>query len=310
MKWRAWAVFAFLGVLWGSAWILTPVTSSPKLLAGAVRYGIAAAVLGVIALFGLVRRISQHQAFPLVPSIVLGVTMIGLPYALAVWARGGVSQGMVPVFYAAMPLAALFFSRKADGAVIPAMAIGMGGVACLAGQAINFSSGQIYGMLLLGAAVLLGAFSLNYGKASIRPGSFLLSSAIQCAVASALLVCLSGASGQLHTASWQALWNRQSIVQLIALAVVEGGIGLPLLYWLLARIESWQAATLQWMVTLTAVAEAGWVLRARPTLEMSAGAAAVIAAVLWVMRQGSGPQTVTLQITSMLQSRLDASNSK
>jgi drug/metabolite transporter (DMT)-like permease len=310
MKWRAWAVFALLGVLWGSAWILTPVTSAPKLLAGAVRFAIAAAVLGLLALFGLIRRIPQHQAFPLTPSIVLGVTMIGLPYALAVWARGAVSQGMVPVFYAAMPLAALFFSRKADGATIPAMAIGMGGVACLTGQAINFSSGQIYGMLLLGAAVLLGAFSLNYGKASIRPGSFLLSSAIQCAVASVLLVCLSGASGQLHAASWLAFRNRQSSVQLIALAVAESGIGLPLLYWLIARIESWQAATLQWMVTLAAVAEAAWVLRARPTLEMSAGAVAVLGAVLWVMRQGSGPETVTLQITSKLQSRLDASNSK
>jgi len=309
MKWRAWAVFALLGVLWGSAWILTPATSSPKLLAGVVRFAIAATVLGLLALFQLIKRISRYQAFPLVPSIVLGVTMIGLPYALAVWARGAVSQGMVPVFYAAMPLAALFFSRKTDGAAIPAMAIGMGGVACLAGQAINFSSGQIYGMLLLGAAILLGAFSLNYGKASIRPGSFLLSSAIQCTAASVLLVFLSGAAGQLHRTSWQAIWNRQSIVQLIALAVAEAA-SLPLLYWLLARIESWQAATLQWMVTLTAVAEAAWVLRARPTLEMSAGAAAVMGTVLWVMQPGSGPETVTLQITSMLQSRLDASNSK
>ena len=309
MTWRAWAAFAFLGVLGGSAWILSPVTSSPKLLDGALRFAIAAAVLGVTALFGRFRQIPQDQAFPLVPSIVLGVTMIGLPYALAVWARGAVSQGMVPVFYAATPLAALFFSRRTDGTAIPAMATGMGGVACLAGQAINFSSGQIYGMLLLGAAVLLGAFSLNYGKASIRPGSFLLSSAIQCAVASVLLVGLSEAAGQLDTTSWQALWNRQSVVQLIALAVTEAAT-LPLLYWLLARIESWQAATLQWIVTLTAVAEAAWVLRARPTLEISVGAAAVIVAVLWVMRQGSEPQTVTLQITSMLQRRLDASNLK
>ena len=309
MKWSAWAVFALLGVLWGSAWVLTPVTSSPRLLDGSVRFAIAAVVLGLLARFQFIKRISRFQAFQLVPSIVLGVTMTGLPYALAVWARGAVSQGMVPVFYAAMPLAALFFSRKADGADIPAMAIGMGGVACLAGQAINFSSGQIYGMLLLGAAVLLGAFSLNYGKARIRPGSILLSSAIQCAVASILLVCLSGASGQLHRTSWQAIWNLQSIVQPFALAVAEAA-SLPLLYWLLTGIESWQAATLQWIVTLTSVAEAAWVLRARPTLQMTAGAAAVIAAVLWVMRQGSGPQTVTLQITSKLQSRLDASNLK
>jgi drug/metabolite transporter (DMT)-like permease len=309
MKWRTWTVFGVLGVLSGSAWILTPLVPSPELLAGAVRFAIAAVVLGLFALFQLIKRVPRYQAFPLVPSIVLGITMSGLPYALAVWARGTISQGMAPLFFAAMPLAALFFSRKADSATIPAMAIGMGGVALLVAQAIHFSSAQVSGMLLLGAAVLLGAFSLNCGKATIRPGYFLLCSAIQCAVASVLLVCLSGTANQLHAGSWLALWNRDSSLALIALAVAEAAT-LPLLYWLLARIESWQVATLQWVVTLSAVAEAAWFLRAKPTFEMSAGAAAVVGAVLWVMRQSSGPETVTLQITSKLQSRQDASNSQ
>ncbi len=305
MNWRTWAAFATVGIFWGSAWILTPMLPLPELLAGAVRFAIAAVLLALVALTLRRRRTTRRQAFPLVPSMVLGITMVGMPYALAVWAKDSVSSGLVAVLYSAMPLAALFFGRKADSASIPAMAIGMGGVAFLVDQGITYSTAQVEGALLLAVGVILGALSLNYAKLRIKRENFLLSSAIQCAVAFVLLIFLSGIGGGLRATSW----NRSSILVLMILSVAEGAIALPLLLWLLSRIEPWQAASLQWAATLVAVAEAAWFLRATPTLEMIAGAMLIGGAILWLMLSRSGSGTVTLRITDCLQSRLDASDS-
>lgn len=297
MSRRTWAVFAVTGLLWGSAWTLTPLLPVPPLLAGAARFLIATALLGVPALVVRVRKRDRSDAFPFRASLLLGVTMVGLPYALAVWAKDDVSAGLVAVAYSSMPLAAMFLSGRGNPGFIFAMAAGMGGVAFLVDQGISYSEMQLGGLGLLGVGVLLGAFSLNYGKAKIRMESILLSSAIQCAVASLILACLSGVTGEFHTPQWTRSWNGQSVFVLVALAAIEGSIAIPLLYWLLAKVESWQAAALQWLATLVAVAEAAWYLREKPTLEMCAGAAVILGAVVWLTGRAGRPETVTLEIT-------------
>lgn len=297
MSRRTWAVFAVTGVLWGSAWMLTPLLPVPPLLAGAARFLVAAALLGVAALVVRVSRRDRSDAFPFRASLLLGVTMAGLPYALAVWAKDDVSAGLVAVTYSSMPLAAMFLSRRGNPGFIFAMAAGMGGVAFLVGQGISYSEMQFGGLGLLGAGVLLSAFSLNYGKAKIRTGSILLSSAIQCAVASLILACVSAVTGEFHTPQWTGSWNGQSVLVLVALAAVEGSIAIPLLYWLLAKVESWQAGALQWLATLVAVAEAAWFLREKPTLEMYAGAAVTLGAVVWLTGRAGRSEAVTLEIT-------------
>jgi drug/metabolite transporter (DMT)-like permease len=310
MNWRTSAAFALIGILWGSAWILAPLLPMSPLLAGAARLAIAAVMLTLVAFIARIRLRPPARTFPLVPSLLLGITMVGLPYALATWARDSVSAGVVAVLYALMPLAALFFSGDRVNARIPALAIGTGGIAFLVAEGITYSTAQIGGMLLIAAAVVLGAFSLNYAKSNIPKGCFLLSSAIQCAVACVLLVFLSGIEGWPRRTSW----TQSSLLALTALAATEGAVALPLLFWLLSKLESWQAATLQWVATLAAVIEAGWFLRAKPTLQMSAGAVLVIGAIVWLMRSGDRPEsdsgTVTLQITSSIQSRPQASDSR
>jgi len=310
MNWRTLAAFASIGILWGSAWILTPMLPPPPLLAGAARFAIAAVMLALASLGVRAWRKPSIRVFPLVPSLLLGLTMVGLPYAFAVWAKDSVSSGLIAVAYAAMPLAALFFRGNDSSTPIPAMAIGMGGIAVLVAQGITYSTTQIGGLLLLAAAVILGAFSLNYAKRSIPKGCFLLSSAIQCAVASLLLISLSGMRGWPHPTPW----SPSSVLALTALAATEGAIALPLLFWLLSKIEPWQTATLQWAATLCAVAEAAWFLRAKPTLQMGAGAVMALGAIIWLMRPSVGSEsdsgTVTLQMTSPIRSRSRASDSK
>ncbi len=307
----AWA-FAAVGVLWGSAWIPTSVVlrQLPGLRAGAVRFAIAAIFAASLALIAWIRsRIAAQRkpALPLKASLVLGLTAVALPYALTVYAVGQVSSGAVAVLFALMPLAALLLSREVMSTAIRALVIGLGGVALLVAQGLSVSATQWKGVALIVCAVVLGAFSLNYAKTRLRRSDLLVSVSIQFAGAAVFLGLLSAFIER----GKQAVWHQDALLSLLILAVFSG-LSLPLMYWLLFELESWQVASLQWSATLIAVAEAAWLLRARPSMDMWVGAALIVGATFWLLR-GTGlreSEAVTLQITSHTRDAPAASESE
>lgn len=237
-----------------------------------------------------------------------------MPYALGVWAAGEVSPGVVATIYAAMPLTALLISGQGSGAEIPGLVIGMGGVAVLVSQGFSTSVEQIKGGGMLAASVALQAWSLVYIKSAfgtrnaLGPGniagankvlrgtklhtSLLGSAAIQFAVAAVLL-------GVLGIREVPLALDRQTLLSLLLLAVVVSAVTLPLMYWLLERIEPWRVAALQWVAILVAVIEGGWLLRARPTAEMWVGGTAIAATTIWLLQREGWEEArpVTLEIT-------------
>ncbi len=308
---RAWA-FVAVGILWGSAWIPTSVVlrEMSVLRAGAVRFAVAAILAASLAVFSWLRSRTSAQpkpALPLRSSFVLGLTALALPYALTAYAAGQVSSGAVAALFAFMPLAALLLSREAMSAAIPALVIGLGGVAFLVAHGLSVSTTQWKGVVLIACAVVLGAFSLNYAKTRLRRSDLLASVSIQFACAAVFLGLLS----TFIERGKQAVWNQNGLLSLLILAVISG-VSLPLMYWLLFELESWQVASLQWSATLIAVAEAAWFLRARPSMYMWAGAALIVGATLWLLR-GTGlrdSEAVTLQITNHLRESPAASESE
>jgi len=300
MRRRAISAFVLVGLLWGSAWIPTSVVlrEMPGLRAGAVRFAIAAILAASLALVAWLRnRIANQRkpALPLKDSLVLGLTAIALPYTLTACAAGQVSSGAVAVLFALMPLAALLLSSEAMSAAIPALVIGLGGVALLVAQGLSFSATQWKGVASIVCAVVLGAFSLNYAKTRLRHFDLLASVSMQFACAAAFVGLLSAFIER----GKQAVWSQDAVLSLLILAVFSG-LSLPLMYWLLFELESWQVASLQWTATLIAVAEAAWLLRAWPSMDMWAGAALIVGATLWLLR-GTGireSEAVTLQITN------------
>jgi len=319
MKLRVAAVFVTVGLIWGSAWIPSSVVvqRGSGLQAGALRFAIAAAFVGAIAVArrfrhseeaerGLAKAASEFRSL-ISPSLTLGVTMVGLPYALGVWAAGQVAPGVVATIYAAMPLAALLISGQGSGVEIPGLVVGIGGVALLVAQGLSTSTMQLVGGGLLAASVLLQAWSFIYAKRRLKTGSLLASVAIQFGVAAALVGILSAATERMTMEV-----TGQSVVSLLVLAVVVSGTILPLLYWLLTQMSAWRVAALEWMATLVAVAEGAWLLRARPSAEMWLGAVVVVITTIWLLRRerSGGSETVTLQITNEPNNGSDASLSK
>jgi probable blue pigment (indigoidine) exporter len=304
------AVFVAVGAVWGSAWIPVSVLSQtlPVLTAGALRFGLAALVLAVAAAMARSRGSAERRrgAAKLTgPSVLLGLVMLGLPYALTSWATDHVSPGLVPLCFGFMPFAALLMEGEVPGAgVIPAMVLGIGGVAMVVAPGLGFSWLQIGGIAALLGATGLGAVSLVYVRRLYTQGRLvnrdLLSfSAIQCSVAAVFLAIVATATGQMAGLGRDLHWDSSAAVGLAILAIVVSGVTLPLLYWLLGRITSWQAATLQWTATLIAVAEAVIKLGIRPGLEGWIGAILIPACTFQLFRVsgGEGMETVTPQIT-------------
>jgi len=313
MKARTAWTFALVGILWGSAWIptSTALRARPGLRAGAVRFAIAAiftASLAFIARFRKRNTPASPRAHLLRHSVVLGFTAIALPYALTFYAAVHVSSGTVAVLFAFMPLAALLLSNEVASAAIPALVIGVGGVAFLVAQGLSFSVSQSNGAGLILCAVVLGAFSLNYAKTRLRPADLLTSAAIQFTCAAIFLGLLSAFIEHGQPASW----SHEAFLSVLVLGVAISGVTLPLMYWLLMELAPWQVAGLQWSATLVAVAESAWFLRARPSTDMWAGAALIAGATVWTLRRRGArdSETVTLQITNHTRDAPDASESE
>ncbi|MFY9939563.1 MAG: DMT family transporter [Silvibacterium sp.] len=306
MNWRTTAAFVVVGLIWGSAWIATSLVlpQMPGLYAGAVRFTIAASFAALLALATNLRRSNplRKKSASLISSLVLGVTMVSLPYALTVWAAGQVSPGVVATLFAFMPLTALLLSKNGASRAISTVVIGIGGVALLVAQGLSTSTAQLKGALLIAGAVGLGAFSLDYAKKHLgarkhmRHVDLPASAAIQFTVAAILLGALSLVTEHREPIAW----TKQLVASLLVQGVIVSGATLPLVYWLLTKLETWQVAALQWTATLLAVAEAAWFLRAKLPVETWAGAGIIVAATVR-LSGGSGQEseeTVTLQITN------------
>jgi drug/metabolite transporter (DMT)-like permease len=318
MKWRVAGAFIAVGATWGSAWIPTaalPVTL-PALAAGALRFALASVVLAAAAAFIHVRRSTgrtQPIASLLAPSTVLGLTMLGLPYALTAWAADRVSAGVVALCFALMPLSALFFASEERGGAIPAVVLGIGGVAMVVAPGLSLHWQQAGGAAALLAAMGLGAFSLLYvrrlyAQGRLGAGDIMTFSAIQMGVASVFLGALLVSTGLRNTIHWQ----KTAALPLALLAIVVSGGTLPLFFWLLSRMAAWQVATLQWVSTLVAVSEAAWVLHARPAVEAWIGAALIPACIAWIFLHAQEDETqgVTLEITEHTFPQMKASDPK
>jgi drug/metabolite transporter (DMT)-like permease len=302
---RTVATFAIVGAVWGSAWIPAATLSQalPGLIAGALRFGLAAVLLGMTA--GLLRwrtpaELRRPIARLLGPSAMLGVTMLGLPYALTVWGSERVSAGVVALCFGLMPIVILLADDEGREGAIPAVVLGIGGVAMVVASGISFRWQQAGGVAALLAAVGLSAFSYLYvrrlfARDGVRGEEILSFSAIQLGVAAVLLAALFAGAGLGVPTHWQ----KTAALPLALLAIVVSGGTLPLLYWLLSRVTAWQVATLEWVATLVAVAEAAWVVGARPAAESWIGAALIPACIFWIFLNfpaGSGG-AVTLEIT-------------
>ncbi len=293
MRWRSTSLFLLVGTVWGSEWIVARTLDAPPLGALALRYAIASGLLVAVA---LVRGVRRPGLLAAAISAAAGISFLALPGLLIGWASGRISPGLLVVVLAMAPLLAALMEGRASGGLLVGLVGGVAGTALLASQGLSFAATQWAGAsAALGAATLI-AVSVVWVKREAADISVVWLAAIQ--LASAALVV--GLSGWIGGGRSGFAWDWKLVGTEAGLAVAGSAVALPLYFWLLRGMESFQLTATQWAATLVGVGEGLLLEREAPGWRMVVGLAILCASLAALLRRGPGRESpVTLGLTGV-----------
>ncbi|HLY99756.1 MAG TPA: EamA family transporter [Candidatus Angelobacter sp.] len=247
--------YCALCLIWGSTWLAISIVVKeiPPLQAAALRFLIAAALLLGSLLF---RRAKWPQGKNEWNAIVLlGLTVMALPYGLLFWAEQYVTSSMTALLFSAMPLVValitpLMLHRSVPRTAVFSMLMALGGIAILF-NGLDANSRSLLGGLAVLAAVCISSWAVVYAKKTLQNMDPVISTGLQC-----LFGCIA-----LFWGSWAleahrtAHWSRKSILALIFLAVFGSATAFALYYWLLKHMQPYQLSSVSLVVPIIALAE-------------------------------------------------------
>lgn len=292
--------YSSLCLIWGSTWlaIRVVVRDVPPLRAAMVRFLVAAVVLLLWAVFrkGWPREERQWNAI-----LVLGITIIALPYALLFWAEQYVTSSMSAVLYSALPLTValltpLMMHRSVPRQAVFAMLVALGGVLILLYTGFPTGGRGSWGGLFILVSMFSSAWSVVYAKGRLQNVDPIVATALQ----------LIGGTVALLWATWalephrQAHWSRPALLALLFLGTIGSAAAFAIYYWLLQHMQPYQLSTLNFIVPIIAVLEGGLLGREPIPLTMIVAMAVVMASVGVVLRAEANNQKLTLRTDSTM----------
>jgi drug/metabolite transporter (DMT)-like permease len=272
-----WLAFGALGVVWGTSWVAAGTLSEsvPPLHGAAARF-LLAALLCVPVILGKRLKLARGRALGFV--LLLSCTMVVLPFLLLLWAQQRVPSATVAVLYSAMPLLVVALTPSAPRGAMQASIVGLGAMAITVGA--SFSATQAVGAsVCLLAVASIGASSLAARRelSSVHP---VVTTALLSGAAGVLLFLLS----VILERGQPVQWNRSAIGSVLFLAAVAGAPAYATYFWLLRRLEAYQAVTVQWIEPLVAMLESAVLLRLGLSFSMAAGSLVTLVSLVAVHR--------------------------
>ena len=299
---RHYAGYVALCCIWGSTWlaIRVVVRDVPPLYAAALRFLLAAAILGVGMLAGRMRVPRKRSDWGIIA--ILGATMLAIPFGLLFWAEQSITSSMTALLFSSLPLWVALFTPLMTGSVVPrrviaCMVTASGGMIILFYVGISTTPRALLGGAAVLLAVVFSAWSSIFAKARIHHLPAVVSTATQLVAGSLFLFA---ASFLLEDAS-AARWNRNSLLALLFLATFGSAAALAIYYWLLKQMAPYQLALIGLIVPLVAMVEGALILQEPIPLMMWLAAALVLCAVGFALRPQPG------EVTGLnLDSKIDA----
>ncbi|NVN84004.1 MULTISPECIES: DMT family transporter [unclassified Vibrio] len=170
MNARVWAMLILLSMLWGGSFFFVGivVTDLPPLTIVALRVGIAAITLWIIALMIGLRPPQELRVW----GAFLGMGLLNnvVPFALIVWGQTQIASGLASILNAATPIFAVLVAGMLlpDERVTPLKLAGVGigfvGVVVMIGLPALSGGGSSIAQLAIIAAALSYAFAGVYGR--------------------------------------------------------------------------------------------------------------------------------------------------
>ena len=289
-------VYGILCAVWGSTWmaIRVLVQDVPPLWSAGVRFTIAAALLLLVAAVRGSQTPQGSRQWRAV--VVLGLTMIAIPYGLLFWAEQFVTSAMTAVLYTALPLCVAALTPWLSKHSVPrqaifSMVVGLGGIAVLFGQGLTASHSTLLGGLAILAAVVSTAFSIHFAKREISGMDPVVSTGWQFLVGAVALV----AGSSVMERGRASEWTPHALLALLFLAIAGSAVAFAAYYWLLRHMQPYQISTISLVIPIVAILEGALILQEPIPPLMLVASLVVLAAVASVLRAQAGePAPVTL----------------
>ena len=282
--------YGVICLIWGSTWgaIRLLVRDVPPLRAAAARFFLAALLLGSIALGG--RRKLMPSGAQWRALIILGITMMALPYGLLFWAEYRISSSLTAVLFSSCPLLVALFTSLLTHTRVPrravfAMLIAMGGIATLFYTELYASAYLLLGGGAVMIAVVVSSWSAVFAKRELAGVNPLWGTAVQFGVSG----CLLFAASLLFERDRSSDWNETSILALAFLTIFGSVVSFSLYYWLLESMHAYQLSTTNLVIPIVALAEGALLLRENVPPILLVSAVLVLVSVAIVLRAEDEP---------------------
>lgn len=247
--------YVILCLIWGSTWlgIRILVRDVAPLEAAAVRFVMSGVLLVLLALL-------QKRRWPRIRRewnalVVLGLTIMAVPYGLLFWAEQYVTSSMAAVLFSAVPLIValltpLMTHRRVPRSAVFAMVVAFGAVLALfyVGLSTHQSLSGIAALLL---AILLSAWSVVYAKSRLQGVDTVIATGLQLLVGSLALFW----GSWVFEARRHSSWTHSAVISLVLLVIFGSCVAFVIYYWLLKKMQPYQLSTTSLVIPIVAVIE-------------------------------------------------------
>lgn len=274
-----------LCLIWGSTWlaIRVSVRDVPPMEAAAIRFFLAAILLLVWVLISKSdwpKRPRQWNAI-----LILGFTVIAIPYGLLFWAEQYVTSSLSAVLFSALPLTValltpLMMHRSVPRTAVFAMLVAFGGLLVLLSTDLQLGSKAFWAGVAVLVAMSGSAWSAVYAKLHLHDVDPVVSTALQLLIGSVgLFWAMWALESHRH-----ATWTRSAVFSLLFLATFGSAAAFAIYYWLLQHIQPYQISTINLVIPIVAVLEGSFLGHESIPLMMIAAMVLVLGSVGVILR--------------------------
>jgi drug/metabolite transporter (DMT)-like permease len=290
-----WLALGIVYLIWGSTYlaIRIAVETMPPLLTAGARFFCAGLILAAaIALrHGLPRlRIDRRQ---LLATTVVGLALIGVGNGLVMIAEQDVPSGLAALIIGSVPLWVVVLRKLAGERVgrgtLVGVVVGFVGVAVLVVPSGGEGTAQLVGALLLVVAAASWASGSFASSRLPLPRDPFVSTVYQMLTGGSLVTVAGLLTGEASGLD-PSRFSTDSLVAVAYLLFIGGLVAFPAYTWLLQNAPISLVATYAYVNPVVAVF-LGWLILAEPiTALLVTGAALIVVAVAFVIRQETRPR--------------------
>lgn len=251
--------------------------------AAAIRFFLAAILLFVWVLIrksDWPKRPRQWNAI-----LILGFTVIAIPYGLLFWAEQYVTSSLSAVLFSALPLTValltpLMMHRSVPRTAVFAMLVAFGGLLVLLSTDLQLGSKAFWAGVAVLVAMSGSAWSAVYAKLHLHDVDPVVSTALQLLIGSVgLFWAMWALESHRH-----ATWTRSAVFSLLFLATFGSAAAFAIYYWLLQHIQPYQISTINLVIPIVAVLEGSFLGHESIPLMMIAAMVLVLGSVGVILR--------------------------